>query len=194
MDWELAGLILCTFSGLVLFVSRNWRWNLLSLSLVYPGGFMLLIDHWPVEQSAILLVGGWMGAAVLGATRQADDFQQPARDAGVVFRLLLFSLLLLVAWSASEGAGVWIPGISQEAAMAGILLAGAGMVRTGIVREPLQIVLSLLALIAGFEWVYAFVESSALMTALLAVVNLGLAVTGSYLAAFTDLDEGGAPL
>lgn len=194
MDWELAGLILCTLSGLVLFVSRNWRWNLLSLSLIYPGGFMLLIDHWPVEQSAILLVGGWMGAAVLGATRQADDFQQPARDAGVVFRLLLFSLLLLVAWSASEGAGVWIPGISQEAAMAGILLAGSGMVRTGIVREPLQIVLSLLALIAGFEWVYAFVESSALMTALLAVVNLGLAVTGSYLTAFTGLDEGDAPL
>jgi hypothetical protein len=37
-----------------------------------------------------------------------------------------------------------------------------------------------LTALAGFEILYAAVESSALVTALLAVVNLGLALAGAY--------------
>lgn len=186
MTWDLIGYLLCVISGFVFFVSRNWRWSLISLALLYPGGFLLLYSYWPFEQAAILLVGGWMGVAVLGATREEKPVESEERDAGVVFRVFLFAILFLVARSGAEGAGTWIPGITFEGAAAGILLVGLGMVRTGIVSEPLQIVISLLAVLAGFTWVYAFVEASSLMTALLAVAGLGLAVVGAYLASYSE--------
>jgi len=42
------------------------------------------------------------------------------------------------------------------------------------------VIVGLLTVLAGFEIMYAAVESSALVTALLAVVNLGLALAGAY--------------
>jgi hypothetical protein len=39
----------------------------------------------------------------------------------------------------------------------------------------------LLTVITGFEIIYSAVESSALVVALLVVINLGLALVGSYL-------------
>jgi hypothetical protein len=41
-------------------------------------------------------------------------------------------------------------------------------------------VIGLLTVLAGFEILYAAVESSILVTALLAVVNLGLALAGAF--------------
>jgi hypothetical protein len=42
------------------------------------------------------------------------------------------------------------------------------------------VVLGLLTFLSGFEVLYAAMESSSLVTGLLAVVNLGLALAGAY--------------
>ena len=62
-----------------------------------------------------------------------------------------------------------------------VLLLIAGMIRTGLVRGPMQVILSLLSAFSGFELLFSAVDASALMAAVLAASNLGLALVGAYL-------------
>jgi hypothetical protein len=47
--------------------------------------------------------------------------------------------------------------------------------------EILNVILGLLTVLTGFEILYAAIESSILVSGLLAVTNLGLGIAGSYL-------------
>jgi hypothetical protein len=47
----------------------------------------------------------------------------------------------------------------------------------------------LLTVIAGFEVIYAAIETSVLVAGLLGVVNLGLALTGAYVLISGSLEE-----
>jgi hypothetical protein len=190
MAFPAIGLFICLIATAILLVVRNMRVGLAALSLIYLGVFFVIFELWPLEQAAIILVGGWMASAVLGATGQLDAPEHRAQDAGAVFRLLIFAVLLLVSWSVSQQASVFIPGISIEGAFAGLLLLVSGMVRSGIVQDPLQVILSLLMVFAGFGLIYSFISNSSLMTALLAGGNLGLSLLGAYLALRYSQSEG----
>ncbi len=74
-----------------------------------------------------------------------------------------------------------IPGISRPVIAGGLLLAGMGLLHLGITAEILRITLGLLTVMAGFELLYATVETSILLAGLLSIVNLGLALAGAYL-------------
>jgi hypothetical protein len=65
-------------------------------------------------------------------------------------------------------------------ALGGLLLIGLGLLQLGITSDSFQVILGLLTVMGGFEVLYAAVESSVLVTALLVVVNLGLAMAGAY--------------
>jgi len=62
-----------------------------------------------------------------------------------------------------------------------LLLIGMGLLHLSVTDRILQVTVGLMTVLAGFEILYTAVESSTLMAALLAVVNLGLALAGSYL-------------
>jgi hypothetical protein len=51
----------------------------------------------------------------------------------------------------------------------------------GINSGVLRVIVALLTVLAGFEVLYAALEGSILVAALLAVVNLGLGLAGAYL-------------
>ena len=63
----------------------------------------------------------------------------------------------------------------------GLLLIGMGLLHLGVTDRILQVTIGLMTVLAGFEILYTAVESSTLVAALLAVVNLGLGLAGSYL-------------
>jgi hypothetical protein len=56
-----------------------------------------------------------------------------------------------------------------------------GLIHLGITSRVFRVVLGLLTALCGFEIIYAAVESSILVAGLLAITNLGLGLTGSYL-------------
>jgi hypothetical protein len=64
-----------------------------------------------------------------------------------------------------------------------------GLLHLGLTVHPLRITLGLLITLAGFEILYASLENSILVTGLLAVITLGLALTGSYLVSLNAPDE-----
>jgi hypothetical protein len=64
-----------------------------------------------------------------------------------------------------------------------------GLLQLGTSAQPFRVVLGLLTVLAGFEIIYAAVESSTLVAALLAAINLSLALTGAYLLNMSQLEK-----
>jgi hypothetical protein len=190
ISWVTVVLLLGTATGLLL--NRDWRWSLALLAAQYLGLFWLVQLHWPVPMAAVKLVTGWMAAAALGMTQ--TGLTQPSEEErswpqGTLFRLLAAGLVVLVILSIAQGAAAWLPGAGQAEITGGLLLAGMGLLHLGITAQPFRIVLGLLTALGGFEILYATVESSIMVAALLAAINLGLALVGAYLLSVTAGEE-----
>jgi len=58
---------------------------------------------------------------------------------------------------------------------------GMGLLHLGLTAQPIRSILGLLTVLAGFEIIYATIETSLLVNAILAAITLSLAFTGAYL-------------
>ena len=185
LNWFVLLLTIFTATGLLF--SRNWRWSLGLLTLQFLSVFWMAQAHWPVSMAATKLVTGWMACAVLGIAQlnwaakegnvgiEAKGHWQQGR----LFHFFAAGMVLAAAFALSTYLETWL-GLSLPIAWGGLVLIGLGLIHLGITSDPFQVIVGLLTVMAGFEVLYAAVESSALVTALLAVTNLGLALAGAY--------------
>lgn len=191
ISWIVVGLLLVTSTGLLL--SRDWRWSLGFLAAQYLGMFWLVSLHWPFGLASVKLVTGWMASATLGVTRlsmsEHEQSDESAWPQGRLFRLFAAAIVVILVIAATPQMETMIPGVSRPVIAGGLLLAGMGLLHLGITAEILRIILGLLTVMAGFETLYATVETSILLAGLLAIVNLGLALAGAYLMTAAPLDE-----
>lgn len=183
ISWIAVLLLALTAAGSL--ISRDWRWNLGLLAGQYLAAFWLIAQHWPIGMASVKLVTGWMATAALGMTRlsllPAESGEGSAWPQGRVFRLFGAAMVAVVAFAAGPRVEALNPGIGLPVVVGSLLLVGIGLLHLGITSEILRVVIGLLTFICGFEIIYAAVESSILVAALLAAANLGLALTGSYL-------------
>ena len=180
--WLAAILLALTTIGLLL--SRDWRWSLGLLAAQYFAAFWLLLTHWSLTMSAAVLVTGWMAVAVLGMTQldvKTDPVSETSWPEGALFRVFAAGLVLITVTSAAQPVNVWLPSAGLPQVWGGLVLIGMGFLHLGLTVHPLRITLGLLITLTGFEILYASLENSILVSGLLAVVTLGLALTGSYL-------------
>jgi hypothetical protein len=123
-----------------------------------------------------------MACAVLGIAQLNTD---PAEETevswpqGRLFRLFTAGILIAATFALSLRASGWL-GLGLPIAWGSLLLIGMGLLQLGISAQPFRVILGLLTVLAGFEILYAAVESSTLVAALLSTINLGLALTGAY--------------
>jgi len=183
LAWIAVVLLVITSTGLLLV--RDWRWSIILLAMQYLGMFVLTLQHWPIGMAAVKVVAGWMSAATLGMTRSGLSSEDPQEESiwprGRLFRLFAAAIILLIV-------AVVTPSVDKIMADAGfavtngsLLLMGMGLLHLGITARILPVTIGLMTVLAGFEILYSSVESSVLVAALLAVINLGLALVGSYL-------------
>jgi hypothetical protein len=171
-------------AGAIMLLSRAWRWRVAGLALQYVGVFWLVALSWPVGLASIKLVVGWMAGAILGVS--GINLISPTGRRWPTEWLFLGLVLLLVVLSVSAlvpEVMVWFPGGQTAQVWGGLLLIGMGLVHLGVASRGLRVIISLLTTLSGFEILYAVVESSTLVAGLLAVVTLGIALTGAYLLA-----------
>jgi hypothetical protein len=64
-----------------------------------------------------------------------------------------------------------------------------GLLQLGMTTRISRIFIGLFTMLSGFEILYAVVERSILVTGLLALINLGLAIAGSYLITASNIEE-----
>lgn len=191
ISWAAVGLLLFTSIGLLL--SRDWRWNLGLLAGQYLAMFLIIVQYWPFGLAAVKLVTGWMAAATLGVTRlglpEDDETSDTAWPQGRLFRLFASLIIVVLAFAVAPTFEKMIPGIGRPVVLGGVILFGMGLLHLGITSAILRAILGLLTLLAGFEILYSTVETSILLAGLLALINLGLALVGSYLMTAARKDD-----
>lgn len=181
--WIAVAIILITSTGLL--IARDWRWSLILLATQYFCMFILTLQHWPVGMASVKLVAGWMSAAILGMTRSsfpAQDFEESGLwPRGRLFRLFAAGMVLLIVLATTPSVDTIMADAGYAVTGGSLLLIGMGLLHLGITDYNLRVVIGLMTVLSGFEILYSAVEGSILVAALLAVVNLGLALVGAYL-------------
>jgi hypothetical protein len=184
VSWIAVGLMLGTSTALL--INRDWRISLGALAVQYLAAFWLVTRHLPFVMGSAKLITGWMVVAALGMTRLGlstadDEKEESLLPNGQWFRVVLMSVVTLVIAGATPRIESAIPGLGLPVIAGSLLLMGAGVMHLGITSDTLNVILGLLTMLTGFEILYAAIESSILVTGLLAVTNLGLGIVGSYL-------------
>jgi hypothetical protein len=184
VSWIVVLLIL--ISSAAMLISRDWRIQLAALALQYLAAFWLITRHQPFVIGSAKLVTGWMVIAALGMTRLGiqnieDDQTTFVGPNNRWFSLVLLGIIALVTAGATPQIEAVIPGLGLSVIAGGLLLISTGLIHMSLTSDILRVIISLLTLIAGFEIIYAAVENSILVAGLLALTNLGLGLTGSYL-------------
>lgn len=191
LAWFAVLLVVVTSAGLLLL--RDWRWALALLAAQYVGIAILVAQHWPVGMSAVKLVTGWMTTAALAMTLTGlpphEEVQEGIWPQGRTFRLFLVGMVLVIATAATPRIQGAIAGIGAPVVAGAIILVGIGLLLLGTSTEVLRVIVALLTVLGGFEILYAALEGSILVAALLAVVNLGLGLAGAYLLSASPPEE-----
>ncbi len=189
--WIAVGAIVITSTGLLL--TRDWRWSIILLAIQYLGMFVLVLQHWPLGMASVKVVAGWMSATILGMTRSglsiADLSEEGTWPRGRPFRLFAAGIVALIVMVVTPGVNTIMAGAGFAVTAASLFLIGMGLFHLGLTAHVLRVAIGLMTVLSGFEILYSAVEGSVLVAALLAVINLGLALVGSYLLIASESQE-----
>lgn len=181
--WIAVVVILVTSVGSLLV--RDWRLSIIFLALQYVGMFILVLQHWPLGMATVKVVAGWMAAAILGMTRSGLSTQGFDEESiwprGRLFRLFAAGIVGLIVSAVTPGVSTIMADAGFAVTSGSLLLIGMGLLHLGITVSILRVTIGLMTVLSGFEIIYSAVEGSILVAALLAIINLGLALAGSYL-------------
>ena len=183
LAWIAVVSILLTSVGLL--VARDWRWSITLLAIQYIAMFVLALQHWPLGMASVKVVAGWMAAAILGMTRSGLSNENLAEEniwpRGRLFRLFAAGIVVIIVAGVSPTVDTIMADAGFAVTTGSLLLVGMGLLHLGITAHILRVTIGLMTVLTGFEILYSTVEGSVLVAALLAVINLGLALVGSYL-------------
>ena len=181
----LGAVVLVSLTATFILASHDWRYCVFALGLQFVGVFLLVNASWPLEMAITKMVAGWMAGAILGIamTSIPDDRREPEGSLkfGPYFRIFAVAILTLAIASLIQQSESWLSMISKPIRWGSFMLIGIGLLQLSLSSHLLRVIIGLLTILSGFEIIYAAVETSALVTGLLAGVNLGLALVGAYL-------------
>jgi hypothetical protein len=156
------------------------------LAFQYTMVAWLLLAILPLESTIAKLIAGWIAAFILyyGAARASagayTESSVVGYPRGQIFRIV--AILLVVIGTLGVSFEAWIPIETPNAwfQQTAALLIVLGILGVGLYNSPLQVGISLITIVSGFELVYSAVEPSLAVIALLALVHLGIAFVISY--------------
>lgn len=173
-------------TGILLILADRRMPILIILIIQYVLSALLVWATLSLQVAVARLVTGLVVTAILGlAVRSVGLRSSISRSrvlpSGRAFRLI--SALLISVAAIGIGRGPWIEvlDLPNMVALGTLLMAGLGLLQIGLFDAPLRIGVGLLTLIAGFELAYGIIEPSLAIIALFALVNIGIALSTSYL-------------
>jgi hypothetical protein len=192
----------------LLVVSRDWRLNVLALTIQYFFVVLLLTRLIRVEVSAVKGLTGWMVCMVFYLTERRASVLAPKPDdedtrgsvrrrrwimsARASFHLLAAILVAVAAYTAALR--IPLPVVPADISLACYLLAGLGLLLVGLSETPMQVGMGLLTFLSGFDLFYVALEPSLAVAGLLGALSFVLALVTAFLrvAQFAVSGEGKA--
>jgi hypothetical protein len=195
-NWGGAALVLLVVAGSLLVIGGDWRLGLIALAVQYAAAALLIAPLVLPEVVAVKLLVGLMVVGILTLTTWQLDFGRPQESGGsawrrrfklptgFAFRAMATLMVAVVAAYIASQPGLTMPGLDQFPSVntAACLLIALGLLNLGLTEEPINAGMALLTVLIGFELFYAALEPALAVVALLAGVQLGIAIAVSYLA------------
>lgn len=171
-------LILAALLGVFLF--ETWRRQVVSLAALYLGMFILMVQVNSLALSSAKLISGWMAALLLGLIVPKVDF---APEEGLlsnqVFKIAASVFIWMIGFFIARSVGS-VFSTKPEIVFISLAIFGSGMLQLGMKAKPLQVILGVLLIFAGFDLLYSSIETSVLINGLLAAMNLLIALLGTF--------------
>jgi len=190
-----AAMVLLT--AVVMLVIPDWRVMLFALAAQYLFAGLLFVDVLDPRLAIIKILTGWFVTLILYISARQVDWNKTSGSVEqekfisvrghqlpgtTLLRIgLTVGMVLVVQFLARKTAVAIIPAHLDHFQLAVYALIGLGLLGMVLASEPLRIGLGIFTFLTGFELIYSAVEQSTAVLALLAAVNLALAVTISYL-------------
>jgi hypothetical protein len=198
-SFKLLAVFLITLASLVTLLTADWRVTISFLAIQFGGVFLLIGLAWPLALAVITLIAGWLSGAILGMAMVSLPRNSPAiaprkqstSRLNPLFNFLAAVLIYLMVFSLAPQFRKWLPAMSIEQSLAALTLIGLSMLRLALDSSPLSTVAALLALLAGFEVIYATMTSAQFAVGALAVITLFIAMAGAYLLLAPTMEETG---
>lgn len=186
-DFAAIAALIALITGALSIVLNDRRWMLLMLAGEYVALTWLAATILPIQTAAVKLVAGMMACAVLVLSivrvgHESEIAEREGLPSGIAFKVIAVLLVSFSAWGLAERGWIYLPGaVSRAAALGSMLLMGLGLLHIGISEDPFRVGIGLLTVLAGFEIIYAWVEPSLAILALMAAVSIGISIIVSYL-------------
>jgi hypothetical protein len=189
-NWfNLIPVLLILAASLAMLVFDEWQRSIVALAILYLGVFILLVQLVPLTLSAVKLITGWAAALILGLNLpKGESTTTEGLFSNRIFKALSLVLIWVLAFLVSKSISSSFQ-ISPEIVFSALAIFGAGLLQLGMKFRPFSIILGILTVFAGFELLYASVETSVLINGLLSAMNLLIALIGSYFAGFNQIEE-----
>jgi len=187
-------------TAMVLTLTVDWRITFAALALQYIFAAILLNQAVAWQVAAVEAIVGILVVIILTLTGRQSNFGRTASSpvvqlpgqlarigpiefqTNLPFRLVAILLAAVITWFMVVVGDYAVPGLPLALNLAGVWLIILGLFGLGFTDEPMNAGSALLTVITGFEMIYAPLEPSLLVVALLAVVNFAVALAASYLA------------
>jgi hypothetical protein len=205
MSLSLPALVALLLAGSVLVIVSDWRASVTALLVEYAAAAVLLGQIVIPEVALAKLFAGLFVVTVLGITAWQLNFGYPAQPGvagwqtqfelptALPFRLMAVVLAVVAALYLASQPQWALPGLDQTPVInaASYALMALGVLNLGLTEEPLAAGMGLLTMLLGFEIFYSAVEPSLAVVALIAAVELAIALAVSYLAALQHTSRPG---
>lgn len=182
-------------TAMLLVVSRDWRLNVMALTVQYFFVVLLLTRLIRLEVAAVKGLIGWMICMVFYLTeRRASVIEQPPATEGTAvtqrhrhwvlsarasFCLLAGLLASVAAYTAALRFS--LPEVPTDITLACYLLVGLGLLLIGLNETPMQVGFGLLTFLAGFDLFYVALEPSLAVAGMLGAVSFLITLATAYL-------------
>lgn len=161
-----------------IFLAESLRTTLIFLLILYSCAFFLQLQVWPIGLAAVNLITGILIIAVINTYCSTLVLtSDPPRN---ILDILTVVFIGVITFAFAPQLTTYLAESSQFLII-GFFLFAIGLLQAGISSQPFRILLGLLIFSLGFQILYAPLEGSALVTALMSIIQIVLAFVVSRL-------------
>ncbi len=170
------GLLLCGAGGIIIYSVSHFFGKMAALAGIYLGGSLMLLNTSSFQMCAALLICGIGCTVLIGTGSREPNAMRPADDVRVhlAFRLLLALVLGVLAYTAMERLRFWIP-IRRNILFISLWLCLMSLTGLSMDDDLLYRCIHLQCICLAFTLSYIYLESSVLVFACFAAINLLMA-------------------
>ena len=159
-----------------LLISNSSQIVLIFLGVLYLCSFLLLLQVWPLGLAFVHLITGLLSVLVINSFCSQLTWQtEPPRIAMDVL-MVIFVGVITFAFAPQLAMYLTAP---SEFLIIGFFLFVIGLLQVGTSQDAFRIFISMFIFALGFQILYAPLEGSALVTALISIIQIVLAFVGS---------------